>query len=383
MNLDDHIWPIHPQRQADELLSSWLVRIAKAFDLKLHTFARVGLPGFEIWTRDIDKNAQPELLELIAKRTGRTLSEVEQATLSSYDDILVAGKIFSGRSQWVMPLGIYHRTHRNNGLTFCPMCLAEDKIPYFRRSWRLAFLVICSKHQIQMYDSCPQCGAAVTFFRHDFKNRYTPQPINIAECYNCHFDLRFAQTIVVKDTTFINFIIDLQNILDSQIALLNGEPIYSFLYFEVIRQLLKLLTLDRYGIKLRKAIENRSGIIMEPFQIEGLQNSFETLPFSVRSNALKLIPWLMQDWPNRFISIVEKSNLTRSRIVRDMGYVPYWFESVIREYFDRSTYRPTHEEINSAFIWLSTNKNNVTKKDLTNSLGFRDSKLVSQFLASK
>lgn len=382
MDLEDYIWPIHPQRLPDELLSSWLVRIAQALGLKLHTFTRLGLPGFAIWNRDIDKTAQPELLELIAKRTERNLSEIEQATLT-FENILVAGKIAPGRSQWVMPLGIYHRTHRNLGLSFCPTCLNEDEVPYFRRSWRLAFSVICVKHRIQMHNCCPQCGAAVTFFRHDFKDKSDLHPLNMAECYYCNYDLRLVQPIEVKDTVFLNFISNLHNILQTEVAYINDKPIYSFLYFDGIRQLFKLITLDRYGIRLRKAIENQTQIIMTPFQNNKHQNSIETLPFGVRSDALQLLSWLMQDWPRRFISTVEQSNLTRSRLERDMGYLPYWFESVISQYFDRRTYSPSNEETNSAFLWLSRNRSQMTKKALINSLGLSDSKLVSKFLDSK
>ena len=382
MDLEHDIWPIHPQRLPDELLSSWLVRIAQDLGLKLHTFTRLGLPVFEVWNRDIDKTAQPELLELIAKRTGKTLSEIEQATLT-FENILVSGKIAPGRSQWVMPLGIYHRTHRNLGLSFCPTCLNEDEVPYFRRSWRLAFSVICVKHRIKMHDCCPQCGAAVTFFRHDFKDKSDSHPLNMAECYYCNYDLRLVQPTEVKDTTFLNFISNLQSILQTDIAYVNNIPIYSFLYFAGIRQLLKLITLDRYGIKLRNAIENQSCIFMNPFQKNKHQNSIETLPIGVRSDALKLLAWLMQDWPSRFVSTVKKSNLTRSRLERDMGYLPYWFESVISQYFDQRTYSPSNEEINYAFLWLSKNRDHVTRKALINSLGLIDSKLVSKFLDSK
>ena len=234
------------------------------------------------------KTAQPELLELIAKRTGRALSEIEQATLT-FENILVSGKIAPGRSQWVMQLGIYHRTHRNLGLSFCPTCLNEDEVPYFRRSWRLAFSVICVKHRIKMHDCCPQCGAAVTFFRHDFKDKSDSHPLNMAECYYCNYDLRLVQPTEVKDTIFLNFISNLESILQTGIAYVNDKPIYSFLYFNGIRQLFKLITLDRYGIKLRNAIENQASIIMSPFLKNKHQISIETLPISVRSDALKLV----------------------------------------------------------------------------------------------
>lgn len=383
MELDNFIWPVHPQRQPDELLSSWLVRISHALNLKVHTFASLGLPGYAIWNRDIDKNAQLELLEMVAKRTGRVISEVEQATLSSLDNILVSGKIFSGRSQWVMPLGIYHRTHRNKGLVFCPMCLTEDESPYFRRTWRLAFSVVCSKHKIAMHDSCPQCGAAVIFFRHDFNKYLSTTQIDIAECYNCKFDLRNVRQSTIEDEDFLAFIKSLEDMCETQIAIVNNSILYSFLYYDVIHQLLKLLTHDRFGVKLRWAIENLSGIETKQVVIPQLSNSFETLSIGLRKYALQLVSWVVKNWPDRFIMAVKQSDLTRSRLTRDMGNIPFWFDSVLREYFDRSTYSPSHEEINSIYIWLKANKNNITKRSLSTYLGCSESKVVSEYLASR
>lgn len=49
------LWPVHIKPKDDELLSSWLVRLAMSHGLKLHTFCSIALPLKQIWTRDIDK----------------------------------------------------------------------------------------------------------------------------------------------------------------------------------------------------------------------------------------------------------------------------------------------------------------------------------------
>ena len=54
--LSGTLWPAHPKPLPDELLSSWMVRIAGQHGLKLHTFASAVWPGISIWNRDIDRS---------------------------------------------------------------------------------------------------------------------------------------------------------------------------------------------------------------------------------------------------------------------------------------------------------------------------------------
>lgn len=41
---------------------------------------------------------------------------------------------------------------------FCPMCLGEDRLPYFRQEWRFEGWRACWKHDCLMEDHCPSCG---------------------------------------------------------------------------------------------------------------------------------------------------------------------------------------------------------------------------------
>ena len=60
---DLRLWPWRPRPQADELLSSWLRRIALGNSAKLHSFCHAVWPGLQIWNRDIDGLAPPRLME--------------------------------------------------------------------------------------------------------------------------------------------------------------------------------------------------------------------------------------------------------------------------------------------------------------------------------
>jgi hypothetical protein len=44
---------------------------------------------------------------------------------------------------------------------YCPACLASDRIPYFRQSWRLASTYICPLHRLILRDSCHQCNQRI------------------------------------------------------------------------------------------------------------------------------------------------------------------------------------------------------------------------------
>lgn len=44
---------------------------------------------------------------------------------------------------------------------YCPQCLVEDVQPFIRRTWRLAYSVVCRKHHIVLRDCCPHCMARI------------------------------------------------------------------------------------------------------------------------------------------------------------------------------------------------------------------------------
>jgi len=64
------VWPPHVP---DELLSSYLARIAIDYGISSHKLMALHAPGFQVWTRDVDVCASEALLERLAHPSGRTL----------------------------------------------------------------------------------------------------------------------------------------------------------------------------------------------------------------------------------------------------------------------------------------------------------------------
>ena len=96
----------------DELLSSWLVRLARRSGLKLQTFCRMNFGDRSIWNRDIDKLADESLLKILVVGTGTPPEQVFNTTLAAYRDWLYLQHNPYGNTQWVLPLGVYHRLRR-------------------------------------------------------------------------------------------------------------------------------------------------------------------------------------------------------------------------------------------------------------------------------
>lgn len=75
------------------------------------------------------------------------------------------------------------RGFQNDTLKWCPMCLAEDAVPYHRLSWSLRPTSVCSRHRLILEHRCAHCGRTMPVL-HD---RSSPE-----RCSWCAGDLRDA-----------------------------------------------------------------------------------------------------------------------------------------------------------------------------------------------
>jgi hypothetical protein len=371
------MWPVHPCRLPDELLSSWIIRIAQAHGLKLHTFTHRAFPNYSIWNRDIDKTAPDGLIKIISQRTGLSFAEVHLSTLKSLEGYLFE-TLISGNTKWLLPIGIYHRKHKRNGIVTCPLCLAEDTIPYFRRIWRIGFTVVCTKHSVWMIDECPACKNPISFHRNDFDHKYIATQKSMNICYSCGFDYTNTEPKIETDLMFLKFLNNLEKTLYKGYIILDDKIVYSHLYFHVLHQLVKLISINKHGIKLRQLLEFESG-----FTCDYTPNSkitiVDTLPLFERRHALRLVSRLIKSWPQSFIIACEKVKLTRSRLEKDMKVIPFWYSHILRSNFDETSYGPSKKELNSIYDYLKSRDQTISKKSLLEITGFKDSKVISKY----
>lgn len=184
--LSGNLWPAHPRPLPGEALSSWFIRCAHANGMKAQTFAvRNFGQERQLWNRDIDRHAPEWLLQTMSERTAVPLYLIEKMTARLFEGRLYQTKNSSGQLRWWLPLNLYHRTYRNFGVQYCPACLAEDAIPYFRLGWRLAFYTFCPKHQILLHDRCHHCHQPVAFHRVELGKANVLDAGDMNHCWNC------------------------------------------------------------------------------------------------------------------------------------------------------------------------------------------------------
>jgi hypothetical protein len=342
-------WPLRPRPFPDELLSSWLIRLAAAHGLKLHTFCSLAWPGKQIWNRDIDKSADSAFLADLAIRSGRTQAEVRATCLGAYEGVTFESGAANGKMRWVLPVGVYSRTRRLFGVQYCARCLAEDAEPHFRRAWRLAFVTECVRHRVPLKDRCPACGAPVVFHRGDMGHKGKRVADPMSSCHACGFDLRrgpSGQLSRTEPDPLLQLVSALeQGLLDRWTLVPGHGPVPTHLYLTGLRQIMCLAAGKRFGARMRAAAAERYGVPDWDRTGDSHQAEFEYLCREDRRRVLRLCAYLLSDWPTGFVEICTELKLWACDALGNLSPAPYWYWSVVHDHLERSFYSPTVEEI--------------------------------------
>lgn len=326
--LSSKLLPLHLKPLPDELLSSWVIRLAYAHGLKLETFSALELGRDKaIWNRDIDKLAPEWLITKLSEITGVSMPAVLSTTLRSYEGVLYEHHQPKGNTQWILPLGIYHRTRHDHGLQYCPRCLDEDTEPYFRKRWRLASSIVCTKHKCYLLDACPQCASALAPHRADMQaKQYLPHGALNAHCWKCGFDLRSAQTTGVKNYSLVLLQTQLEFALKHGYVEWCGNPaMHSVVFFEGLRELIAGITSRHTRERLKKAP------CMREWDFSNWpRGQFEMAEQSSRRALFEMLAVALDNWPVNFTDLIRECKLRYADLRGDSEQRMFWYEEVIR-----------------------------------------------------
>lgn len=328
------LWPVHPAPQDDELLSSWMVRLAHGNGFKVQAFYSEELGrNAALWNRDIDRCARENLIERLADRTGRIPDDIKRLTLHSLEGFL-AEDLQSPQTPWVLSLGAYHRTRKRPSLMFCPYCLRDDAEPYLRKAWRLACMTCCTMHGNALLDSCPSCGAYVQVHRIDMIHRSAlARGVSLATCYRCRADLRQSQAPPATAS-----LLALQRFLEAALARgyvdFAGNPsLHSLSFFSGLHRLVRgLLTAKVRGardLRLLPTIpKNRPP---------------EELSVDARLRVMDFAATALEAWPNEFIRLCDGLRQPFHAFHPEKK-TPYWFANPVDRRLRRAPLAISQEE---------------------------------------
>lgn len=351
-------FPLKLRPLEDELLSSWLIRLALLHRTMPTTFTNLYLPETknQFWVADIDLQSDPVMLAALSEKSGVPVEILHAMTLKSYEGYLVE-KVYgkTRATKFVSPLGLRGRRSTLSGLRYCPLCLRDDEHPYYRKKWRLSFSVICTKHRCYLNDSCPKCSTTLTPYLACKSGR-------VDVCYKCGRVLSTASAAEPASGETVTVVEILLKILDDGYVTISGTPIYSHLYFSVLHQILRLMLSRRCGARLLEGV----GIDSSDFSV---CNTFESVPILDQATMLIKAIWLLNEWPHRFIDVCERKRFFSSALLRDFEQAPFWYWKIVMERLYHPDSIVTAEEIMEAAEFMERRGMPVSEFSLSRMLG--------------
>lgn len=306
----------------DELFSSWLVRLAHDHYLKSHVFCKLVFPNIAVWNRDIDRNANDEVINKITTRVLNSKVEIVDSLLASYEGVLFEHHNRFGLTKWILPIGVFHRKRTRYGLLYCPYCLVKDgNSTYFRKKWRLSFSVVCPICKCNLLDCCPQCFSPIVFFRTGLgiKDNIIR---SITSCYTCGFDLRNSITTKASDE-----LVNMQQYLYDVLVSKDGYFLYPFQYFNVLYQLTKIVNGEK--VLSKNIRDDLFSLTSFQYNSDSIGIPFDFLSLQQRIPILYYSYWLLKEWPQRFISFSKQHHLWSATLFKELNDPPYWFSDVV------------------------------------------------------
>lgn len=302
-------YPIHLKPKDDELLSSWIVRLASAHGMSLVDMGRVFKPALKsnLWMlRDIDLGTKDAVFNALITELSSACAippaRARETTLAEFEGHLYERLPSKKTYTWILPynLGGSQSGHRL-GTQACSLCLAEDDKPYFRRRWRLAFVVACPRHKSVLLDSCPGCNDDIRFHL-NASGQVNVKRAEMMACRNCRFDLRMAPSQQPAETEVIEFQEHLVATAERGYIEIEGiDNIASPDYFAMLHWMLSVV------IQPHKLLNSLRESIFAYYDLDlnisllTKKNALETLGVTARYELVWLLHRMLKDHPDRYL----------------------------------------------------------------------------------
>lgn len=322
-----------PDPLPDELVSSWIARVAEANGVSGSQFFSQCHVGRGWRNRDWDR-PQAGWLADIGEVTEKSLEELQGMTLHSFAlNLLDERDLKSSRAPWILPHA-ESRGHSHGRIQFCPECLGEDPWPYFRRCWRWALMTTCPKHPSWLLmDCCPGCGQGVLPLQPSQGLLRQGCTVPVGVCGSCGFCLPEGASHPsrqrpknLRPSPLRNFLLRLEEGYHAGWFALGPKTLVMMVPFlKGLHQIIRLISTAPNTRPFRDAVlagvRNATGC---DWSFSATAPTFERMRVYERHALVEMVSWLVEQWPERFIEMGLSSGLTFKAIVQDLDPPPCW-----------------------------------------------------------
>ena len=288
---------------------------------KLHTFCHAHWPGMQIWNRDVDRLAPPELVRDMATGTGESVIRAHRTTLRTFEGVLFE-RLPQSAGGLMTSIGVYHRARRGYGLRYCPRCLDEEPTAYFRKAWRVLNITTCLEHGVQLRDSCPDCDAPIIPSRGDFLG-----------CHACGGDIRDT---LPRPASSSALAADwhMRNVLtDEAVNRPFLQGLHPIAYCALLYRLMLLLACGPRRDRLHEVLAG-CGVKIPELDFSQSPASLRFLRVHSIHGLMEAMEFLLRGWPAMFAGVMQEANIWKSWALRDaeQAETPYVYIRAVNDY---------------------------------------------------
>jgi TniQ protein len=314
--------PCHPHRLDNEILSSWMLRVASDNVVSVRRlFAWLGGEDRRVRSLDGIEFYNP-LIKSIAEAFGAEQESIIQCLPAGLYGLF--GKSipywewgWRDFTEWRLLEG---RLSLNLGNQYCLTCLRQSG--HHQLSWTIAVYSCCLQHKCFLRERCPHCGKAFRGASRLFGSLIANPQRDLLRCAYCGRSVvnhEFPELVDEK-------IVKLTHVLDSLVR----KP-RCIDYFAALARLLHVMCLpSTVGKHIRSQMlpgshqftSRRSG---------GALYDFEYLDVKARAVMLQAAVSLFADWPDYLIAVLRSKDYPKylHHLLRYPS-LPAWYESAVR-----------------------------------------------------
>jgi hypothetical protein len=331
-------WPLHPAPLDDEPLSSWIIRLADAYEMELMAFCHEALAWPNPSLQGLDECPPAELIIALADHTGWSISRVQAMTLRHYE-----GTVFETLNP-VMPQAMsallprFHPDRRHGDeraseqrqwrqltpwllprdamatMPYCPLCIAEGPVVYPRTAWSLALTTVCLQHEVVLRDHCPACAEPVL----RWWTRLAPE--RWAHCW-CGAALALSPTVQAPAPVLWLINRAHEALTTGEVTLDDLVPMPAHSYFAILRAFVESVRLRWAHQPWAESCWRHLGVDPAVMRLQ-LAVPFEVQPLSWRLRILELVGHLLRRWPHAFLDSCQRVSLNGQTLLRRVQGLP-------------------------------------------------------------